>query len=121
MKSDLEGNVLCVASATKIIIVLSGWAVSASCPVWAHVKWFLSRPESELLKQPKPVLFTQLSLENMLPILGALAIMFILYSLNIRFNHQVRSSRLINWAYKHEPFINLFMAIGLGVSLIYCG
>jgi hypothetical protein len=42
-------------------------------------------------------------------------------NLNAKFSHWARNRRLINWVYKNEPIINLLMAIGLGVSLIFCG
>jgi len=105
----------------KLFAVLSCWCTYAVSPVWAHVKWFLNRPESELLKQPKPSLFTQLSVWNILPISLAAALMFAIYSLNSKFSNWSGHNRLIKWAKQKEPSVNLFMAICLGVSLIYCG
>jgi hypothetical protein len=107
--------------AIKTILVLSGWSLSTFCPVLAHVKWFLSRPESEILKQPKPTLFTQLSVENIIPAICALSLIFILYRLNLKYSDWLGSKRLMNWAAMHEPLINLFMALGLGASLISSG
>ncbi len=107
--------------AIKTILVLSGLLLTSFCPVWAHVKWFLSRPESEILKEPKPALFTQLSVDNLFPAICALGLIFIFYSLNLKYAHWLGSRRLMNWASKNETAINLLMAIGLGVSLIYSG
>jgi len=105
----------------RIILIASIWVLNCYLPVEAHVKWFLSRPENELLKEPKPDLFTHLSMENGLPILVAIFLIFTLNRLNKKLSHLLKNKRLIFWTYKYESLINLLMAIGLGVSLIFAG
>ncbi len=101
-------------------LVLSAWLFAIS-PASAHVKWFFNRPESELLKQAKPNLFTHLSVGNILPISMTMSLLFFIHLLNEKFSNSVIHRKLVFWAKKKEASINLFMAIGLGVSLIYCG
>ncbi len=105
----------------KSLLVLPVWLTNVNCAALAHVKWFLSRPESEILKQPKPPLFMHLSFDNLLPILFAIGLMLIAFALSIKWNRWSINGRLLVWAQIHEPAINLFMAIMLGVSLIYSG
>ncbi len=105
----------------KSTLVLFIWLINTNCAAIAHVKWFLSRPESEILKQAKPPLFTHLSIDNLLPILLAIGLMLVVLVLNTKWNRWSVNERLLVWAQIHEPVINLYMAIMLGVSLIYCG
>src|ERR1700722_3363072 len=105
----------------KLFVVLSCWCTYAVGPVWAHVKWFLNRPESELLKQPKPALFTQLSIYNAIPVVLALVSFYFIYIMNSRFSNWYPKKQLLVWARRYESIINLLMAIGFSSSLIYCG
>jgi len=87
----------------------------------AHVKWFLSRPESEILKEPKPSLFTHLSLDNLIPILFVFGLMLLVLAIGIKWKGSELNERLLLQAQIHEAVINLCMAFMFGVSLVYCG
>jgi uncharacterized membrane protein YphA (DoxX/SURF4 family) len=107
-------------TSTKHFSVLLILAAMFYCRAEAHVKWFLDRPENEILAQAKPDLFTQLSVWNVLPILIALSFTLACVFLNKHFASHPFHKRLSSFAGKQEPAINLVMAISLGASLIYC-
>ncbi len=104
----------------KLCFLLLCWSLF-SCRAEAHVKWFLDRPESEVLARTKPELFTQFSIWNTLPICCAVIALLACYFINARFAHSSIHNKLARFAGKHEAAINLCMAIFLGASLIYCG
>jgi uncharacterized membrane protein YphA (DoxX/SURF4 family) len=87
----------------------------------AHVKWFLGRSEADILKQPKPELFTQPSLENMAPIICTLIVLFITTAAGRDFSDSKINRRLTDLADGWEPILNLLMGLCLGGALIYCG
>jgi uncharacterized membrane protein YphA (DoxX/SURF4 family) len=106
-------------STKKLSLLLVGLAALCG-PAEAHVKWFLDRPESEILARSKPDLFTQFSIWNALPILSAIFVTVAFFFLNKHFASSSFSRKLAVIAGKHEAEINLLMALCLGTSLIYC-
>jgi hypothetical protein len=109
------------SSINKALFVLFTWTMSIYNPSFAHVKWFLSKPESELLRQPKPALFTQIGWANMIVLACAFLVILTIYRMNATYINWPRNKYLTDWTNKHIALINLLMAIGLGSSLIYAG
>jgi hypothetical protein len=105
----------------KSLLVLCLWLTNSNIAAVAHVKWFLSRPESEILKEPKPSLFTHLSLDNLVPVLFAFGLMLLVLTLGIKWHRSKLNERLLLKAQKYEAVVNFFMACMFAVSLIYCG
>ncbi|MBY0357472.1 MAG: DoxX family membrane protein [Candidatus Obscuribacterales bacterium] len=89
-------------------------------PAWAHVKWFLGKSQDEILKQPKPELFTQLSLANLLPIGFAWIALLTTVGLSRRFVNWPFNHKLFRFAEEHEAAINLFIACCFSFQLIHC-
>lgn len=89
-------------------------------PASAHVKWFLGKNQAELLKQPKPDLFSQPSAANLIPTLFAWLIVLFSVHLAKRFESWKTNKKLLDFAQKYEPAINLFVALCLSSQLIYC-
>jgi len=87
----------------------------------AHVKWFLGRSQADILKDPKPELFTQPSIENIAPIVCVLVVLFLTTAAGRDFAFSRLNRRLSILSDGWEPVINLVMGVLLGSALIYCG
>ena len=87
----------------------------------AHVKWFLGRSESEILKLPKPELFNSLCLANLVPILLAMVVLFATTLAGRVFTRWSVNRTLIDLSMRNEAQINLLIGICSGLFLIYCG
>jgi uncharacterized membrane protein YphA (DoxX/SURF4 family) len=100
------------------------WAFSSlalGSPAFAHVKWFLSRSEEELLRQPKPDIFTRPCLSNELPCLVAMVALALSTWLGLKFRRCKFNMVLSKLSEKREAELNLFIGIMTGLSFIYCG
>jgi uncharacterized membrane protein YphA (DoxX/SURF4 family) len=86
----------------------------------AHVKWFLDRSEADILRDPKPELFTQLSFANVIPIACAVCVLLMSTVAGRDFSGWRINLRLSAWCDRVEPGINLFMGLCTGGLLIYC-
>lgn len=87
-------------------------------PASAHVKWFLSKSESELLRLPKPALFTQLRADNLLAVTFTMIAFAIAYHLNKRWASCRLNARLNELAARCDTYVQLIMGLFCGVMLL---
>ena len=105
---------------------IATWSLFAFClyssiaPAFAHVKWFLGRSESDILREPKPELFTHLCFANLVPVALALIVLFITIVAGKEMSGSRLHKSLSAWAIKKEPGINAFIGLCTGGMLIYC-
>ncbi len=103
-------------------IVASLCSLLCSVPAaMAHVKWFLGKSESEILKLPKPELFNSLCLANLVPMLLAIVALFVTTLAGRVFSRWSGNRLMIDLAMRKEAQINLFIGVCSGLFLIYCG
>jgi uncharacterized membrane protein YphA (DoxX/SURF4 family) len=92
----------------------------AITPALSHVKWFLDRSEADILRDPKPELFTSPSPLNLVPIGLALLTLFLSTLIGREFSSWIVNQKLSRCAQQCEPWINLVIGLFLGGFLIYC-
>ena len=92
------------------------------CPTaaQAHVKWFLSKSEAELLAQPKPDLFVHLRWDNGLVGMLVAICLYLAHRLNRKLSAHPLNKKLAATAGAFDPYIQLFIGIFTGLVLLYC-
>jgi len=90
-------------------------------PAFAHVKWFLSASEEELLRQPKPDIFTRLSLSNEIPFLLAVIALALSTRLGLQWRGCKLDTVLSRLSERRDSELNLFIGMMTGLSFVYCG
>lgn len=105
---------------TFALCAVTSLIASAGAPVSAHVKWFLKESQAKLLSQPKPELFTTLSVCNSLVFIAAIVSLYLLHKANKRFQNARINTRMTELAEKHGEFIGLCLGVCTGIALIKC-
>jgi uncharacterized membrane protein YphA (DoxX/SURF4 family) len=98
------------------------WAVLLAAyqnPAAAHVKWFLSKTEAELLSLPKPALFTQWRGDNFVAVVLTMSFLCLAHKLNKRFSGSRLNARLNRWAARLDSHVQLAMGLFVGLMLLY--
>ncbi|SRR5579885_2283655 len=103
----------------RSVFVLCCLFGTITAPAEAHVKWFLTSSEADLLRQPKPELFASPSIWNIVPLCLWLAAVVVTTIYGREWAKARLNRMLISFAEKKEAYINLFIRLCAGISLIH--